>query len=393
MGVAGGPFSDLRVRLGWGLQGNPGVDPYTSLVTLTSGSGATYPWGGAAHGGVTPNSNGNPNLKWEQTSQVNGAVDFGLLNNRLSGSVEYYVKNTKDLLLTINVPQPALASTQLINAGKLRNSGLEVSLDALLVSHPGLVWRAGLVFAAERNRVTDLGPLGATGFITSGDVSGQGQSNQEAERIMVGSPLGTFFGPVYLGVDGTGKQIFFCTAATVGCTNGRTTTGGGPAAADYQVIGNANPDFTLGVTNQVNWGKFDVSFLVRAAVGQDVFNNTALVYSTKSDALQDKNFLRPALTDATGIHEPAVYSSRWIERGTFVRLQNITVNYQLDLPLLTRSARSAQLYVSADNLVLLTGYSGLDPEVFSATGTAVRGVDYLTYPRPRTVTGGLRLMF
>jgi len=391
--MAGGPFSDLRVRLGWGLQGNPGVDPYTSLVTLTSGSGATYPWGGAAHGGVTPNSNGNPNLKWEQTSQVNGAVDFGLLNNRLSGSVEYYVKNTKDLLLTINVPQPALASTQLINAGKLRNSGLEVSLDALLVSHPGLVWRAGLVFSVERNRVTDLGPLGATGFITSGDVSGQGQSNQEAERIMVGSPLGTFFGPVYLGVDGTGKQIFFCTAATVGCTNGRTTTGGGPAAADYQVIGNANPDFTLGITNQVNWGKFDVSFLVRAAVGQDVFNNTALVYSTKSDALQDKNFLRPALTDATGIHEPAVYSSRWIERGTFVRLQNITVNYQLDLPLLTRSARSAQLYVSADNLVLLTGYSGLDPEVFSATGTAVRGVDYLTYPRPRTVTGGLRLMF
>jgi TonB-dependent starch-binding outer membrane protein SusC len=391
--MAGGPFSDLRVRLGWGLQGNPGVDPYTSLVTLTSGSGATYPWGGAPHGGVTPNSNGNPNLKWEQTSQVNGAVDFGLLNNRLSGSVEYYVKNTKDLLLTINVPQPALASTQLINAGKLRNTGLEVSLDALAVSRPGLVWRAGLVLSVERNKVTDLGPLGPTGFITSGDVSGQGQSNQEAERILVGSPLGTFYGPVFLSVDGTGKQVFFCTAATVGCVNGQTTTGGGPAAADYRIIGNANPDFTLGFTNQVTVGKFDVSFLVRAAVGQDVFNNTALVYSTKSDALQDKNFLRPALTDPTGIHEPAVYSSRWIERGTFVRLQNITVNYQLDLPMLTRSARSAQLYVSADNLVLLTGYSGLDPEVFSGTGTAVRGVDYLTYPRPRTVTGGLRLMF
>jgi len=86
--MAGGPFSDLRVRLGWGLQGNPGVDPYTSLITLTSGSGATYPWGDAPHGGVQPNSNGNPNLKWEQTAQVNAAVDFGLLSNRLSGSVE-----------------------------------------------------------------------------------------------------------------------------------------------------------------------------------------------------------------------------------------------------------------------------------------------------------------
>jgi len=390
--MAGGPFSDLRVRLGWGLQGNPGVDPYTSLITLTSGSGATYPWGDAPHGGVQPNSNGNPNLKWEQTAQVNAAVDFGLLSNRLSGSVEYYVKNTKDLLLTVNVPQPALSSTQLVNVGKLRNNGLEVSLDAVLVSHPGLVWRAGLVFASERNKVTDLG---GTSFITSGPVSGQGQSNVNAERIMVDFPLGTFFGPKYLGLDASGKQIFACTAANTGasCVSGQTTTGAGPDAGDYQVIGNANPDFTLGFHNQVNWGKFDVSFLVRAVVGQDVFNNTALVYGTQSDALQDKNFLRSALTDPTGIHEPAIYSSRWIESGTFVRLQNIEVDYQLDLPVLTRSARSARLYVSADNLLLLTGYSGIDPEVFSGTGTAVRGIDYLTYPRARTVTGGIRLTF
>ena len=390
--MAGGPFSDLRVRLGWGLQGNPGVDPYTSLITFTSGTGAAYPWGDASHSGVTPNSNGNTNLKWEQTSQVNGAVDFGLLNNRLSGSVEYYVKNTKDLLLVVNVPPPAFANTQLLNVGKLRNNGLEVSLDAVLVSHPGLVWRSGLVFAAERNKVTDLG---GTTFIPTGDVSGQGQSNQEAERIMVGSPLGTFYGPVFLGVDSAGKQVFSCTVANTGatCVNERTTTGGGPNAADYRVIGNANPDFTLGFHNQVTWRKFDVSFLIRAAVGQDVFNNTALVYSSKANAAHDLNFLRPALTDPIGINEPAIYSSHWIESATFVRLQNITVSYDLDLPLLTRSARSAQLYVSADNLVLLTGYSGLDPEVFSGTGTAVRGVDYLTYPRPRTITGGLRLMF
>src|SRR5881398_1523096 len=359
--LQGGPFSDLRLRLGWGLQGNPGVDPYTSLVTLTSGSGATYPWGDVPHGGVIPSSNGNKDLKWEQTAQVNAAVDLGLLSNRLSGSVEYYVKNTKDLLVTVNVPEPALVPTQLQNVGKLRNSGLEVSLDAVLVSHPGLVWRAGLVFAAERSKVTDLG--GAS--YNTGDVSGQGQSNVEAERIMVGSPLGTFYGPVFLGVD----------------------------AADYRVIGNAKPDFTLGFHNQVSWGKFDISFLVRASVGNDVFNNTALVYATQGNALQGKNFLRPALTDPTGFHESSIYSSRWIESGTFVRLQNVEVDYQLDVPLLTRSARSARLYVSADNLVLLTGYSGLDPEVFSGTGTAVRGIDYLTYPRARTVTGGLRLMF
>ncbi|TMB94252.1 MAG: SusC/RagA family TonB-linked outer membrane protein [Chloroflexi bacterium] len=407
--MQGGPFSEFRVRVGWGIQGNPTIDPYTTLITLESGSGAAYPWGDTPHGGVLATSNGNDALKWEQTSQVDGAIDFGLWNNRISGTVEYYHKNTKDLLSVVGVPQPALVNTQLRNVGKLSGHGIELSLDALPISRPGLTWRAGLVFAADRNRVTDLGcSTDSTGvkscpFYESGDVSGQGQSNVLAERIMVCDPsrpgfcpgyaLGTFYGPIYLGNGATGKQEFFCTAATVGCVNGRTTTGGGPAAADYRVIGNANPSFTVGFHSQMNWNRFDVSFLVRAVVGQDVFNNTALVYSTKSNALQDKNFLRPALTDGTGIHEPAIYSSRWIESASFVRLQNITVGYDLNLPWLTRSARSARLYLSADNLILLTGYSGLDPEVYSGTGVAVRGVDYLVYPHPRTITGGLRLLF
>ncbi len=166
------------------------------------------------------------------------------------------------------------------------------------------------------------------------------------------------------------------------------------------MIGSANPDSTLGLHNSVNWGKFEVSFLLRAAVGQDVFNNTALVYSTKSDALQDKNFLRPALTDGTDLHEPAIFSSRFVESASFLRLQNLTVDYSLDLPALTRTARSAHLYVSFDNLFVISGYSGLDPEVSNDNvvntgdaGLASRGVDYLTYPRPRTITGGLRVVF
>ena len=397
------PFSELRLRLGWGLQGNPGVKPYTSLITLAGNTGATYAWGDQPQGGVLANSNGNPSLKWEQTSQVDGAVDFGLFNNRLSGSVEYYHKNTKDLLLEANVSQPALVDKQLQNVGRLTGHGLELSLDAVAVSRPGLVWRAGLVFAAERTKVTELNAPCTTPVtgppvcpvITTGDVSGQGQSNQEAERIYPGYALGSFYGPLFLGVDSTGKQIFACTTTHTGasCVNGRTTTGGGPDAGDYQVIGNANPDFTLGFHSQINWKRWDFSFLIRAAVGQDVFNNTALVYSTKSNALQGKNFLRPAATDPTGIHEPAIYSSQWVEGASFLRMQNITIGYDLDVPLLTRSARSARVYASADNLFVITGYSGLDPEVFSGTGLAVRGIDYLTYPRPRTITGGLKLVF
>ena len=407
--MQGGPFSELRLRAGWGLQGNPGVDPYTSLITLKPGSDATYPWGDNAQSGVIGNSNGNPDLKWEQTSQIDGAVDFGLWNNRISGSIEYYHKNTKDLLLVVNVAQPALATTQLRNVGRLSGHGLELSIDALAISRPGLTWRAGLVFSADRSKVTDLGcTTDSTNvkncpFYDSGDISGPGQSNTSAERVMVcdsvgscpGYALGTFYGPVFLDVDATGQQIFFCTAATPGCVNGKTTIrGGGPVSSkDYRVIGNANPDFTLGFRSQVTWNRFDVSFLIHAAVGQDVFNNTGLIFATKNNALNGKGFLRSALTDPTDLHDPGVYSSRWIESGSFVRLQNITVAYDLNVPWLMRSARSARLYVSADNLVLLTGYSGLDPEVFSGTGLAVRGVDYLVYPHPRTITGGLRLNF
>ena len=384
------PFNDLKLRLGWGLQGNPSVDPYTSLITLKANTDATYPWGDVAHGGVLATSNGNKDLKWEQTSQIDGAVDFAIMNNRLSGTVEYFHKDTKDLLLTVDVAQPALVSQQLKNVGRLSGHGLEITLDALAISRPNLTWRAGLVFAAERTKVKDLG--GAQ-FINTGFISGQGQSNAVSERLIPGQPVGTFYGPLFLRVDANGKQVYACTSATTGCVNGETTLGQGTAEADYRIIGNANPDFTLGFHSEINWNRFDLSFLIRAAVGQDVFNNTALVYGTKSDALQDKNFLRSALDDPTGLHEPAIYSSKWVENASFVRLQNITIGYDLNLPMLTRSARSARLYVSADNLILLTGYSGLDPEVFTTNGLATRGLDYLTFPRPRTITGGLRLLF
>ncbi len=397
-GVVRGPFSDLRLRVGWGRQGNPGIKPYTSLQKLEGGTNASYPWSDVPQAGVIPTSVENPDLKWEQTTQYDAGVDFGLFGNRLAGSVEYYVKNTSDLLLEVPIPPPQPAATRIENVGKLRNRGVELSLDALLVSRPGMTWRTGLVFAVERNKVLDLGPHQ---FIRSGIVSGQGQSDQWAERIMPGFALGTFYGPVFLDVDPvTGFQVFACTAATAGCLNGRTTTRGVPDAADYHVIGNANPDFTIGLHNQLNWGKFNISFLLRASVGQDVFNNTALVYSTKSNALQDKNFLRPALTDNTDLHEPAIFSSRFVESASFLRLQNLTVEYALDLPFLTNSARSARLYAAADNLFVITGYSGLDPEVSSLNasdptdaGLAARGIDYLTYPRPRTFTGGLRVVF
>ncbi len=327
--MSGKGFSELRLRAGYGLQGNPGVPPYSSLLKFRPTNDARYPFGDVPVSGVIPVSDANPSLKWEQTAQFNVAVDYGFLSNRISGSVEYYVKNTSDLLLSVTNPQPAFAERRLQNVGKVRNKGLEISVDALVASRPELSWRAGLVFSAERNTVVELGPYSS---IASGTVSGQGQSGVNAQIIMPGSPIGTFYGPRFLRINAQGKQVFACVAASTGCLGGETLNA---TADDYQIIGNANPDFTLGLRSQINWRKFDISFLIRASVGGDVFNNTALVFGTKSDALQDKNFLRSALNDPTGLHEPAIYSSRWVENGSFVRLQNLTVEYQLDIPVLT----------------------------------------------------------
>ncbi len=393
--MVGGIFSELRIRGGWGQQGNQAVPPYSSLILLEANDGSRYVFGNSPFTGVAPIRNPNPDLKWEQTSQWNIGIDFGFNDNLISGTVEYYQKNTSDLLLDVAVAQPAVVSSRLENIGKTRVRGLEASLDAVVMNRPDVNWQAGLIFALEREEVVDLG---GRSFITTGGVSGQGQSGQVSQRIIPGEPLGTFFGPEFVGVDDQGRQLFNqyeVTRDEDGNVTSRRLVGQTlqPSGDDFVILGNANPAFTTAVNSQLTWGNFDASILIRSEVGQEVFNNTALVYSTKSNALQDKNFLRQAMTDPTidqiGIFEPAIYSSLWIEDGSFVRLQNLTLGYSFELPA-SLGGRSARVYVSGDNLFLITGYSGYDPEVHVASGLASRGIDYLAYPRARTFTFGVR---
>jgi TonB-dependent starch-binding outer membrane protein SusC len=386
-----GMFSNLSLRAGWGKQGNQAVQPYQTQLLLRADPGAIYPFGGQLTTGLRAAQVGNPDLKWETAAQTNIGFDYGILRDRFTGSIEFYQKTTKDLLLEVSVPQPAVVSTRIENIGSLQNRGFEASID-------GELWRSssskfltgGLVFTLERNKVKSLGDT-ARKFINTGFVSGQGQSNQYSERIIPGQPIGTFFGPRFLSVNAQGQQVFACKATSAGCTNGQTTN---PTDEDKEIIGNANPSFTVGVHNNATWGKFDVSWLWRGEFGGDVFNNTALVYQTKSDATQGRNFLAAALKDPDGLKEPAKFSSRWVEDRTFVRLQNITVGYTFMIPARLLNGRSTRVYVAGDNLLLMTGYSGYDPEVYSSNGgIATRGVDYLTYPRARTYTLGARFQF
>jgi len=391
----GGLFSNLSLRAGWGKQGNQAVLPYQTQLLLRTDASAAYPFGGVDVTGLRASQVGNPDLKWETATQTNIGLDYGLWSDRLTGSVEFYNKETKDLLFDVGVPQPAVVATRLENIGTLRNRGFEASIDGEMWRRGSRTVTGGLVLTVERNMVTSLGDTSRRP-IQTGVVNGQGQSGQYSELIAAGHPLGSFYAPRFLYVQG-GKQYFACTAAThpgTGCANGATVD---PTDADRQFIGSANPDFSLGLHNNFTWGKVDASWLWRGEFGGKVFNNTALVYQTKSDATQGRNFLAAALSDPDSISEPAKFSSRWIEDRTFVRLQNITLGYTFDIPARLMSGRTARVYVAGDNLVLLTRYKGLDPEVYSTDGDggglAVRGLDYVTYPRPRTYTFGVHFQF
>ena len=383
-------LSNLALRAGFGIQGNQAVRPYATQLLLRADQGARYPFGTGITTGLVASQVENPNLKWETSEQVNVGVDYGFQNDRFAGVLDFYQKTTKDLLLDVAVPQPAVVSTRVENVGSIRNRGIEASLDASIFTRRERSLTAGLVASIERNTLLNLGADRT--FIATGGVSGQGQSGRNSQRLIVGEPLGTFWGPRFLSVNSAGKQVFACTAAAgrTDCVGGQTTS---PTGADEEIIGNANPSFSLGLRNNATWARLDASWLWRGEFGRDVFNNTALVYSTKSSVLQSRNFLRSALDDPTAIGEPAIFSSQWIEDGSFLRLQNLTVGYTFNLPAMVSAGRTARIYASGDNLLLLSGYSGYDPEVFVASGLASRGIDYVTYPRARTFTLGTRLQF
>ena len=388
--MRGSRLSTLALRAGWGRQGNQAVQPYGTQLLLRTDNGAKYPFGGSAvTTGLSASQVQNPNLKWETSDQANVGIDWGIRNDRISGAIDVYQKKTKDLLLTVPVPQPAVVSTQIQNVGSVRNRGLEATLDARIFDAANKSLTSGLVLSVERSSITDLGDAP---FIETGAVFGSGQSGRNSQRLIPGQPLGTFWGAKFLRVNDQGQQVFACKEGSTGCTAGETIA---PTGDDEMIIGNANPKFTMGLRSNGGWGHFDASWLWRGEFGRDVFNNTALVYGAKSNAVQSRNFLASGLTDGVGLKEPAIYSSRWIENGRFIRLQNATVGYTFALPGMG-GGRTTRVYLSGDNLLLFTPYSGYDPEVFTdanVNGVATRGIDYLTYPRARTFTAGAHIAF
>ena len=351
-------FSDLKLRAGWGVVGNEAIGEYQSIARIGTGSNAVI--GGSPTSGTGYLNPANPSLRWESTASTNVGLDWELNDGKFYGSLDVFQKNTSDLLLTVPAPAPSVAPTLLANVGATSNTGFDLMLNYALVSTSDFGWDIGFNLSRSRLIIEDLG---TNSDILTGAISGAGQSGAFAQKLVVGEAYGTFYGLVY---DASANTY----------------------SDEAQVIGLAQPDFTYGFLNPFRFGKFNASVFCRGQQGGSVFNNTAMEYTTLDNLNTNINLLAPALdfTDDMLTSTPT-YSSQWIEDASFLRLDNLNISYDVDVKG-SQWLNSAVVGLSGQNLLLLTNYSGYDPEVNTAAsgnGAPSLGVDYTNYPRARTI--------
>ena len=366
-------MSDLKLRASFGITGSQEIGNYNSLSILGASTNG-YLVGGEKITIVLPQQYTNPDLKWEQTAQTDIGIDFGFLNGKIRGSIDYYYKKTTDLLLSVAVPSPSLITTQIANVGTVTNQGIELDLSFDLMRTKNFAWDANLNLSHNKNEVVSLSNGQWTGDnMQVAPCQGQGLSGTYAQLIMPGQPIGTFYGKRFIGVVDGVEQF---------------ANDGEP-----EVIGCAQPDLTFGLGTNLQYKNWTLSLNFRGSIGNDVYNCTANNLAYLSN-LPGRNVLKEAVTSGVNRDQAKVYSSRFIEDGSFVRLDNLSLGYNFSLPKLYIS--NARVFVSAQNLFVITGYSGADPEVnseISRTGVAPLGVDYLSYPKARTFSMGINLSF
>ena len=351
-------FSDLKLRAGWGVVGNEAIGEYQSIARIGTGSNAVI--GGSATSGTGYLNPANPGLRWESTASTNIGLDWEMNGGKFYGSLDLFQKNTSDLLLTVPAPAPSVAPTLLANVGATSNTGFDLMLNYALMSSSDFGWDIGFNLSRSRLVIEDLG---TNAEILTGAISGAGQSGAFAQKLVVGEAYGTFYGLVY---DASSNSY----------------------SDEAEVIGLAQPDFTYGFLNTFSFGKFNASVFFRGQQGGSVFNNTAMEYTTLDNLNTNINLLAPALdfTDDMLTSTPT-YSSQWIEDASFLRLDNLNISYNVDVEG-SQWLNSAVVGLSGQNLLLLTNYTGYDPEVntsASGNGAPSLGIDYTNYPRARTI--------
>ena len=383
-------ISNLKVRASYGFTGNNGVGAYSAFGLFRGDAG----YNGVA--GQRFYQLENPNLKWEKTLQLDLGFDWGLFNNRLSGGFDYYRKNTRDLLLIVNIPTTLGLSTQLQNLGKLYNQGFEFTLSSENFVGKNFKWSTNINAAYNKNVVTYV----------AGQIISDPLKNSDLNRVIEGQPIGVFYGREYAGVNpANGDAIYYLNTKNADGTINRNTTNDYNAAQNVP-LGNPTPTFTGGITNNFSFVGFDLSFTFYGAFGNKIYNGGGQYMSANASngfdnqTVDQMNYWnKPG--DITNIPEPRLFyangtnpSSRYLSSGNYVRLKTLSFGYNVPKEILEKfKIDRLRLYMNAYNLFIITKYTGWDPEVnadFQATNINL-GVDFYSAPQPRTITFGLNV--
>lgn len=390
-------LSNLKLRLSYGVTGNQEIGNYQSLSTLSS---TLYTLNSSVVVGFAPDRIANNELGWETTYQFDAGLDIGLFNDRLNLTVDYYRKKTKDLLMEVAIPYTSGYSTSLQNFGSVLNQGFEFSANASILTG-ALKWDASTNLSLNRNKVIGLGGTSST-YITS--------SMYSSYIIKEGQPLGTFYGAVYDGVLQAGEESTkgkntYNQEAIAGDRLYKDLNGDGKFtnAEDRTAIGNAQPDFTFGISNKLTYKNFDLSFFLSGSVGNDIANINRVrlsLFTGNQNAIQDARDRWTATNPSHSISRAkysdpaAVFSSEFIEDGSYLKLKNITLGYTLPQAFVKKLGLSSlRFYASGTNLLTFTGYTGYDPEVTSADNALTAGTDYGAYPSAKTYNFGVIVKF
>ena len=379
-------FSNLKLRLNWGITGNQ---------EFAAGSAQTQ-FGPTDDGsGLQQTNVANPDLKWESTVQYGAGVDFGFLNGKLSGTIDYFYKETKDLLFRLPAIQPAPNVNYWTNFEDIKviNSGLEVSLNAAVIDQEDWTFDAGFNITFSDNEIKNVSNQFPLGIIT-GQISGRSLSGQNSQLLYDGQPLYAFYLPIFEGYDSSGNPTFRDVNGD-GVIN--PNFDGPGTTSDRTFVGDPNPDIIVGIALNSSYKKFDFSANLNGAYGHKIFDNTAAALFYKAAVVSNEN---ATYAEANSNANPAggpFLSTKDLKSGDFLRLSNLTVGYTLNSEdIKTDWIQSLRLYVTGQNLFVITPYDGFDPEVNKnkeVDGVPSFGIDYMAYPRSRGFLIGLNANF
>ena len=376
-------FSDLKLRGSYGVTGNAsGFNAYTAQF-ISSALG-TYYYNGVQTAAYGPSQAANPDLKWEKTATSNIGLDFSLLKGKLTGTLEVYNKNTTGMIFSYAVDPILIPVGNIVaNGGSMNNKGIELSLSATPVQTKSFVWTSSLNLAHNTNKITSLtNPLFAGGDsirITQPD--GGGQTGSTLQILKAGQPLGQFFTLSYAGKNSAGVSQYYKKDKTL------TTMPG--IGTDYVYAGSPQPKLLAGFTNTFRYKNFDLNVFLRGVFGNKIFNATRADLFRPATA-QYTNILKDAAGESLSDANAFKYSTRFIESGSYVRLDNATLGYSIRN--IGSYVKTLRVYIAVNNAFVITKYTGIDPEVNQ--GGQAPGVDTNNfYPKTRTALAGVNVSF